>query len=76
MDNGLKIVLWLVVAIVLAWVTLQVVGAVFSFVTWVISMLVTLVVVGVILFVAYLIISKMMGGDSTSNSRERDRIYE
>lgn len=78
MNRTVKIVGWIVVAMVAFWLLLQVISAIFSFVTWVVSMLITLLVVGVLLFAAYVILSKVLGGGSGSGTRstERERIFE
>lgn len=78
MDRSIKIAGWVLIAIVALWFIFQVVSVVFSFLTWIVSVFITLATVGVILFAAYYLITKMVGGGSPggSSTRERERIYE
>ncbi len=79
MDRSLKIAGWVLVAIVAFWLVLQIVGAIFSFVSWLVSMVLTLALVGILLYAGYILVSKLIGSGSSSSgstSRERERIFE
>lgn len=77
MDRWLKLVGAILVAIVAFWIVLQIVSIVFSFVAWVVSMAITLAILAVLLYLAYLVLSRLIGGSgNTSTTREREKIFE
>lgn len=76
MNDGVKIALWVIAGIVVFWVVLQIVSAIFSFVTWLISLAITLGIIAVLLYLAYFVVSKVIGGGGTTSSTDRERIFE
>lgn len=73
--NWLRIGGWTILALVLLWVVFQIVSVILSFVSWIISTVLTLLVVGILLYLAYLAVSKFMGNDSTTTT-SREKLYE
>ena len=73
-----------VAAIVALWLVVEIVSFIFGLVTWLVSTVLTLAVVAILLYLAYLALSKFVGGGGSSGSqsrsrsqeRERERIYE
>ena len=76
MNSSIKLVGWAIVAIVLFWIVLQVVSALLAFLSWLVGIILTLAVVGLLLLGAYLVLKYFMGGSSGGTTRERERIYE
>lgn len=71
---------WALLGLVLLWIVAEVLSVVFGIVSWLVSSFVSILVVGVLLYLAYLLVSKFFGGSgggkSRSRSREREKIYE
>lgn len=77
MNDWIRLGGWAALGLVLLWVVLKVVAAIFSFVSWVVSTLVSLVVVAVLLYLVYLGVSRFVGGSgSSTRSREREKLFE
>lgn len=77
MNSWVKVGVWVIVAVVAFWLMLQIVGIIFAFVSWLVSIIITLAIVGILLYVAYVLVSKLMN-DSTSGetATERERLFE
>ena len=80
MNDWIRIGGWALLALVLLWVVMQLVSFIFGLVSWLITTAVTLLIVGALLYIAYLAVSKFTGGSGgsggRSRSRERERIFE
>lgn len=78
MTNWLRIGGWALVAIVALYIVFQIVSIVFSIISWIVGMLISLAVVGVLLFLGYLLVKRLLGGAGSGGrtGRERERIYE
>lgn len=78
MDQWLKIGGIVVVGAIALWVVWWIMNVIFSIVTTIVSIAVTLAIAAILLYLAYLVLSALIGGDSSSGSTstERDRIYE
>lgn len=82
MSKLLRLGGWALLGLVLFWATLEVLSIVFGVVSWLVSTLVSVLVVAGLLYLAYLLVSKFFGGSgggnsrSRSQSREREKIFE
>jgi membrane protein implicated in regulation of membrane protease activity len=81
MSNLLRYGGWTLLALVTLWVVAEVIGFVLGVVSWVVSGLVTILLAAVLLYLAYALVSRFLGGGdgklrSRSESREREKIYE
>jgi hypothetical protein len=81
MNKWLRLSGWAVLGLLLLWVVLEVVSIIFGIVSWLLSTVVSILVVGLLLYLAYLAVSKLFGGSggqggSRSRSREKEKIFE
>lgn len=81
MNRWLRLGGWAVLGIIAFWVVLEVVSIIFGIVSWVVSTVVSLLVLAGLLYLGYLAVSKLMGGSggsggSRSRSRSREKIFE
>lgn len=82
MDKLLKYGLWALLGVVALWVVAEVVTVLLGVVSWLVSTLVTILVAAVLLYLAYALVSRFVGGSSNpqsrsrSQSREREKIFE
>ncbi|WP_132057537.1 hypothetical protein [Halorussus amylolyticus] len=79
MSRWLRIGGWALLAVVVLWVVLELVSILLGIVSWVVSAVVSLLLLAGLLYLAYLAVSKFVGGNGgsgRSRSRERERIYE
>ncbi|UPV76365.1 hypothetical protein M0R89_19590 (plasmid) [Halorussus limi] len=73
---------WALLALAALWVVAEIVSVLLGFVSWLVSTLVTILVAAVLLYLAYALVSRFLGGSgggnsrSRSRSREREKIYE
>lgn len=73
---------WALLGLVLLWAVFEALSLVFGVVSWLVSALVSVLVVAVLVYLAYLLVSRFFGGSgggdsrSQSQSREREKIYE
>lgn len=65
-------------ALLLLWIVLELVGLVLGFLSWLVGVLVSLLVVGLLLGLGYLAVTWLLGkrSSSTARSSERERIFE
>ena len=73
MSKALRLAAWGVLALVLLYVAFQVVSIIFGVVTWIVSTLITLGIVAVLLYLAYLGYKMLSGGGSGGHSQPRSR---
>lgn len=73
MKDGIKLAIWVAVGFLLFWGVLQIIGAIFSFVAWVVNLVLTLAIVILLLAGAYYVGTRMLGSSTTA---ERERILE
>jgi Na+/H+ antiporter NhaD/arsenite permease-like protein len=81
MNKWLRLGGWAVLGLLLLWVVLEVVSIIFGIVSWLLSTVVSILVVGLLLYLAYLAVSKLFDGSggrggSRSRSREKEKIFE
>ena len=81
MKRWLRIAGWLALVCFALWAALKVIGFVFGVVSWVVSTVVSLVVLAALLYLAYLAVTRFVGGRggsgrSREGDYERGRIYE
>lgn len=80
MSKLLRLGGWALLCLVLFWAAIEVLSIAFGVVSWLVSTLVSVLVVAGLLYLAYLLVSKFFGGsgggNSRSRSREREKILE
>jgi ABC-type multidrug transport system fused ATPase/permease subunit len=73
---------WALLALVALWVVVEVVTFLFGVLSWLVSTVVSLALLALLLYAAYLLVSKFFAGrgggrsQSRSQSREREKIFE
>lgn len=76
MNRWLRLGGWAALGLVFLWVALKVVSIVFGIVSWLLSTVVSLLVVAVLLYLAYVAVSRFFGGSGGSRPREREKLFE
>lgn len=85
MARWLRLGGWLVLGLIALWVVAEVVQLVLGIVSWVMGTLISLVVLALVLSLGYLLVSRLLGGDSggaedsvgsRTHERDRERIFE
>lgn len=79
MNRWLRLGGWAALGLVFLWVTLKVVSIVFGIVSWIVSTVISLVVVAVLLYLAYVAVSRFIGGSGgsgRSRSRQKEKLFE
>jgi putative flippase GtrA len=62
MNQWLRLGGWGAIGIALLWIVFEVVTAVLGFLSWVVSTIITIVVAAVVLYLAYLVLSRLVRG--------------
>lgn len=60
MTRWLRLGGWAALALVLLWIVFEVVTTILGFLSWVIGTIITLVIVGVVLSIGYLVLSRVL----------------
>lgn len=85
MNKWLRLGGWAALGLAVLWVVLKVVSIIFGFVSWVLSSVVSLLVAALLLYLAYIAVSRFFGGSggsgntrsqSGSRSREKEKLFE
>lgn len=75
MENWLRIGGAVIIGIIALWIILAIVEFIIGVVMWLVQIAVMLTVLAVLIYGAYVLLSRM-GGGSSSKSKSRERIYE
>lgn len=76
MARWLRLGGWALLAAGLLWLALEIVAFVFGIVSFLIGTAVSVLVAAVLLYLAYLLVSRVLAGGRTPDQRESERAWE
>jgi membrane glycosyltransferase len=76
MNRWLRLGAWGVAAVVLAWLLVKLTGIVFALVSWLVRTTISVLVAAVVLYIAYVAVSRVLAGRESGDSAELEREYQ
>lgn len=76
MNRWLRLGAWGVAAVVLVWLLVKLTGIVFALVSWLVRTTISVLVAAVVMYVAYVAVSRVLAGRESEDSAEIAREYQ